>query len=132
MTKSHLLASFLLLVSTACTPAQRYDRLDSELDASMAQLDSILTDLFRTYCRQPGSIEQLQAGYCGDGTFRQLDSLCSQQHELLLRMADCCPRGLNRHLVSRVGQQSDLRHAAETAKESFGYRKARNSGTETR
>jgi len=68
----------------------------------MTQLDSIVTDLFRTYRRQPDRIEQLLTGHRDDGTFRRIDSLCVRQHELLLRMAACCPRGLNRHLVSRV------------------------------
>ena len=117
-----LLASFLLLVSTACTPAQRYWRLDSEFEVSAARLDSIVVEVYHRYSQQPGSIEPLAAELCGNGTFRRLDSLCSQQHELLLHMADCCPRALNRHLVSRVEQHCDLRHAAAAAGKPFAYR----------
>ena len=122
MAKPHHLASFLLLVATACTPAQRYWHLDSEFEVSATRLNSIVVEIYHRYSQQPGRIGPLAAELRGDGTLRRLDSLCSQQHELLLRMADCCPRALNRHLVSRVEQHCDLRHAAETAGEPFAYR----------
>ncbi len=114
--------SLEVLLLAAHFQERKFRRLDRELEVSMKRLDRIVSGLFADYdASDPVQQEKLFVEWCYDGTYDEIDTLCFQQWDMLLEMADCCPSRSKRYLLMRSEAYCSLRQLADAAEAPYLY-----------